>query len=118
MRQIHKSQEPASLTNWKALQRNTPNFYYNYLQNPAKRELHQVLLQEQGYLCCYCEMRVSQQNSHIEHLKPQSECSSEETVEYINLLACCQGEGEVSRKPEHCGQRRGKSPLNSNSHQA
>lgn len=111
MRQIHKSQEPESLTTWKTLQRKTPNCHYRYLQNPVKRELHQFLLQEQGYICCYCEMRVSQQGSHIEHLKPQSECSDEETIEYTNLLACCQGEGEVSRKPEHCGQKRGNNLL-------
>lgn len=107
MRQIYKSEEPESLTNWKLLQRSTPSFHYRYLQNPIKRELHQFLLQEQGYICCYCEMRVSQPDSHIDHLKPQSECSDEETLEYTNLLACCQGEGEYSRKPEHCGQKRG-----------
>lgn len=40
-------------------------------------------------------------------MKPQSLCTDEETLAHTNLLACCQGEGAVSRKPEHCGQKRG-----------
>jgi uncharacterized protein (TIGR02646 family) len=45
-------------------------------------------------------------SSHIEHLNPQSS-HPDETLNYQNLLASCQGEGETSRKPAHCGHKRG-----------
>ena len=111
MRHIRKGQEPKSLTDWKASQSTTPNCYYECLQNPEMRELRRELLQQQGYICCYCESRIDLSSSHIEHLKPQCDCTDAETVEFTNLLACCQGEGEISPKPEHCGQKRGSQAL-------
>jgi uncharacterized protein (TIGR02646 family) len=111
MRHICKGKEPEKFSAWKAIACNTSNYHYRYLQNPEKRELHQELLQQQGYICCYCERQIELMNSHIEHLKPQKYCTNEETIDFTNLLACCQGEGETSPKPEHCGQKRGNKEL-------
>ena len=111
MRHIRKGQEPQSLTDWKAIASDTPNCHYRDLRKPEKPELHQALLQEQGFICCYCERRIDLLSSHIEHLKPQCDCTDAETVDFTNLLACCQGEGEISLKPEHCGQKRGNQAL-------
>jgi uncharacterized protein (TIGR02646 family) len=99
---IKKGEEPESFKAWKALAKTTPNWGYSYLQNPEKRELHDALLREQGYICCYCGMRVTRESSHIEHLKPQSTPDPDLSVEYTNLLASCQREREP-RKPIHCG---------------
>ncbi len=102
MKYIKKGEEPESFKAWKALAKTTPNWGYSYLQNPEKRELHDALLREQGYICCYCGMRITRESSHIEHLKPQSTPDPDLSVEYTNLLASCQREREP-RKPIHCG---------------
>jgi uncharacterized protein (TIGR02646 family) len=99
---IKKGEEPESFKAWKALAKTTPNWGYTYLQNPEKRELHDALLREQGYICCYCGMRITRESSHIEHLIPQSTPDPDLSVEYTNLLASCQREREP-RKPIHCG---------------
>jgi len=99
---INKGEEPESFKTWKALARTTPNWGYIYLQNPEKRELHEVLIREQGYICCYCGMRIIRESSHIEHLKPQSTTNPDLTLEYTNLLASCQRDREP-KKPIHCG---------------
>jgi len=99
---IKKGEEPESFKAWKALAKTTLNWGYSYLQNPEKRELHDALLREQGYICCYCGMRITRESSHIEHLIPQSTPDPDLSVEYTNLLASCQREREP-RKPIHCG---------------
>jgi uncharacterized protein (TIGR02646 family) len=99
---IKKGEEPQSFTAWKVLARTTPNWGYSYLQNPEKRELHEALIQEQGYICCYCGMRITRESSHIEHLQPQSIPDPGLSLEYTNLLASCQREREP-KKPVHCG---------------
>jgi uncharacterized protein (TIGR02646 family) len=106
MKYISKTEEPESLRAWKALQIETPNCRYKHLPNPEKQELHQALLDDQGKICCYCQVEIALRSSHIEHLKPQSS-HPDETLNYQNLLASCQGEGETSRKPAHCGHKRG-----------
>ena len=121
MKYIKKGEEPESFKTWKALARTTPNWGYSYLQNPEKRELHEALIREQGYICCYCGMRITRESSHIEHLKPQSIPDPDLSVEYTNLLASCQREREP-KKPIHCGVAKDDwydenlmvSPLNSN----
>ena len=52
-----------------------------------KEAVKQSLLDEQGGLCCYTGIRIDEDNSHIEHLKPQSQCVDHEDVDYANLLA-------------------------------
>jgi uncharacterized protein (TIGR02646 family) len=99
---ITKREEPESFKAWKELARTTPNWGYSYLQNPEKKELHEALIREQGYICCYCGMRITRESSHIEHLKPQSTTDPDLTLEYTNLLASCQREREP-KKPVHCG---------------
>ncbi len=102
MKYIKKGEEPESFKTWKQIARTTPNWGYTYLQNPEKRELHEALLREQGYICCYCGMRITRESSHIEHLIPQSTPDPELSVDYTNLLASCQREREP-KKPIHCG---------------
>lgn len=64
-------------------------------KNPDKAKLLDVLLREQGYICCYCGRRISKDNSHIEHLRPKSKKRSPSyahlVVIYSNLLASCNG---------------------------
>ncbi len=58
-------------------------------------------MKEQGYLCCYCERRLLENDSHIEHLRPQSD-PTVDPLDFGNLLCSCQKE-LLPREPRHCG---------------
>ncbi|MBD2339267.1 TIGR02646 family protein [Calothrix sp. FACHB-156] len=104
MKYIKKNPEPEKFSNWKALENDDwkPNWDDNF-QKPEKVIVHDSLLQEQGYICCYCGMRITRETSHIEHLKPRSHYQHL-ALEYTNLIASCQGESEEPPPvPVHCG---------------
>lgn len=63
------------------------NCSYTYLDSVTKRELKQILLEEQGYICCYTGHQIDFDSSHIEHVKPQSQCSDMETLDYTKMIA-------------------------------
>lgn len=112
MKYIHKSAEPTLFSDWKTLHPGAT--YKNDLcdhSNPdafaAKTALKNALLQEQKYLCCYCECRITANNSHIEHFRPKDPSMFPHLqLDYNNLLASCTKEptGSVD---EHCGHKKG-----------
>lgn len=69
-----------------------------------KKELQKSLLIEQGYICCYCGQRISEESDSdkseeddnkidrvvIEHFLPKSK-NRDKVFDYSNLLASCQG---------------------------
>jgi uncharacterized protein (TIGR02646 family) len=95
MKHIIKGKTPSELKRWF---RNQPifdgepiNCGYADMPSEVKQVIKQRLLDEQGGLCCYTGLRVKETTSHIEHLKPQSQCQNHEDVEYNNLLAAYPG---------------------------
>ncbi len=103
MKYIEKGIEPQSFTDWK----NDGNTEYNDLINPIKSELKNALLLEQGNICCYCECKISSNNSHIEHLKPKDKDKFPELqLNYDNLLSSCQKQ-LLKGEPRHCGNSKG-----------
>lgn len=78
---------------------------YGDLQNPQKRKLHESLLREQGWVCCYCGRQIDLHDSHIEHFRPQ-ERYAELALNYENLHASCIRETQPG-KPLHCGHAKG-----------
>ncbi len=52
-------------------------------------ELQNALLQEQGYLCCYCMSRISKEKMKVEHWKPRRYTAS--IFDFDNLFAACEG---------------------------
>ncbi len=114
MRYIQKN-EPQWYLEWKSSAWVKDNYAYQILKNPEKQNLHQALLEDQGYICCYCGERVAHQtfnnvktrpgDSHIEHLKPQKHFKNL-VLEYENLLISCQGQltdNGNPKEPVHCG---------------
>ncbi|MGN2432384.1 retron system putative HNH endonuclease [Pseudomonas syringae] len=101
MRRVIKGTEPASFTEWKASANEDWTPTYATLQNPQKRELHNSLLQEQNFSCCYCGREIELDNSHIEHFRPQ-EHYLPLALEYNNLHASCLRETKPGN-PLHCG---------------
>lgn len=121
MKKITKSREPNTLTNYRSripkANRLDENIYNDF---PDKRKedckinipgnLRKQLLEEQGYICCYCMQRISCENSRIEHFKSQ-EHNRRFQIEYKNLfIACNNSEGE-SPAQQHCDVKKGDSEL-------
>ncbi len=101
MKYVIKQQEPSSLANLKI---SHPNITYTYLgayYPTIKSEVKRALIQEQGYICCYCEGRISTNDSHIEHFHPKSDPSID-SLDFSNLLCSCLKD-KVAGDPLHCG---------------
>ncbi len=62
MKHIQKHPEPRAISNCK--QQN--NLTYATLGHTLKQVLKDALMQEQGYLCCYCERSLTSDDSHID----------------------------------------------------
>ena len=111
MKQIIKKPEPAWFIAWKdnfcRINGRDP-LYADFRKTQEWQDLIQVLLQEQGYICCYCMKRIEGWDSHIEHFIPRNIRNTDphsvraENVElkYDNMFESCSGEhGDWS----HCG---------------
>jgi uncharacterized protein (TIGR02646 family) len=101
MRFIEKRAEPEGLKQFKDQENADWLPTYKKFQNPQKLELQEILIAEQGHICCYCGIRISLADSHIEHFQPQ-EIHPEKQLEYSNLLASCLRQ-PASGDPLHCG---------------
>lgn len=105
MKYIQKSAEPTSLSTWKIKQGAKIPTWKSFGRTVVKGQLLEILLKEQGYICCYCGVAIDKGSCHIEHFKPQG---IDETVkfDYFNLIVSCQGEDQQPRVPVHCGHQK------------
>ena len=88
MRHIQKKNEPQSLTQWRAVHQNDPNFGYSLIEVNLRGEIRRALVAEQGGLCAYTGRRIDESSCHIEHPKPQVHCMNGEDASFANMLAC------------------------------
>ena len=108
MKRIYKHDEPQELKRFKAnAKRKGWRPKYSSLHGKTKRAIKQKLMEEQGYICCYCEKQITDDDSHIEHLRPQA-LSRRETVNYNNMLCSCQKDLKKG-EARHCGNLKGSS---------
>jgi len=105
MKRVIKGTEPASFLVWKSSANEDWSPTYPTLQNPQKNDLHESLLMEQGFFCCYCGREIDPTTSHIEHFRPQEQYE-ELALEYHNLHTSCLRETKPGN-PLHCGHRKG-----------
>ena len=73
----------------------------------SKHELRQYLLEEQGAVCCYCEMRAENNplRVKIDHIEPrEGDTQTERIFDYSNLSLSCNGGERDPIKPKilHC----------------
>lgn len=101
MKHVMKGASAPEFEAWKALVNPDWMPTYENLQNPQKRDLHVSLLKEQGWVCCYCGRSIAQQDSHIEHFRPQERYANL-ALSYENLHASCIRE-TAPGTPLHCG---------------
>lgn len=104
MKHIIKTGEPASFTQWK---RSNPALRYDDLVGPPKQDLKNSLIAEQKHLCCYCERRITNADSHIEHFKPKGNPLYQYLeLDYNNLHASCIKALSSGVEPQ-CGHKKG-----------
>ncbi len=106
MKYIKKYKEPDKLKEYRCSK--DPNKSYdNYSDNG---ELRKSLLEEQGYICCYCMQRIPDKDGRckIEHWKPQGNPKfSNLQLTYTNLLASCLGGEGGPKHIQHCDTHKG-----------
>jgi len=101
MKFIEKGAEPTEFTHWKAMSNDDWQPTYADLSGAVKQLVKQFLTSEQGYICCYCERRLTDDDSHIEHFKPQY-VAGVDPLDYTNMLCSCQNQLKKG-EPRHCG---------------
>jgi len=101
MKYIVKGPEPQKFTNWKALANENWQPGYNGLSGQEKEAVKTALMEEQGYICCYCERELTDSDSHIEHIRPQSD-PTVDPLDYSNIACSCQNQTKKG-EPRHCG---------------
>ncbi|MCB0593962.1 MAG: hypothetical protein H6557_00255 [Lewinellaceae bacterium] len=105
MRKIYRlTGAPKSFIRWKEANKqkieamvnsenHTGNTIWSFFRNFEKvyKELKSTLVQDQGYICCYCGQRIfSDIHTSIEHVEPK-ESEKKLTLDFDNLLASCDG---------------------------
>ena len=112
MKFIQKIEEPEVFTEWKESPQRVPRTWKSLTNHQSgkriKNFLKQSLLEEQGFICCYCERRITEtpESSHIEHLKPKGTYPEFE-LEYDNLLCSCQPSKINGENISTCGHKKG-----------
>ncbi len=113
MKRIVKGAQAPTLTNWYAVNAALPqNLTYGTAGFPIAAVLNGLLI-EQGYVCAYTLLRIGDTTAHIEHLKPQTRCRSEdadrtganlpvqrEDIAWSNMVACSP-EPNIKNKPPY-----------------
>ena len=74
---------------------------YDKLSGNVKDAVYEALKNEQGFICCYCERELANNNYHIEHLIPQ-EKEIVDPLEFSNMLCSCQRRLKKGDE-RHCG---------------
>ena len=105
MKYIQKGTEPQEFTDWKAVANEDWQPSYDLLSGAEKRAVKAALMTEQGFVCCYCERRLSDADSHIEHLQPQG-MAGVDSLDFANMLCSCQNNLKP-KEPRHCGNLKG-----------
>jgi len=113
VKQIFKTKEPTSLISYRAsISKEDLKNQKKYEQSPmiVLDDLRKQLLEEQGYICCYCMSRIDYPYSKIEHFKPRS-IYREKQLDYSNLFIACCGKRIDKKKFSDCKTRKEKSSL-------
>lgn len=114
---IKHGAEPRELRDAKRALRGTPDTRYHYDSLPSsdsegegpRQATLRHLLKKQGHLCAYCMRRIGTEHSpaHIEHWIPRSKGTDEDSLDFENMLAVCDGGGpRTARKNQTCDRRR------------
>jgi uncharacterized protein (TIGR02646 family) len=120
MKNIIKNSEPQAFIDWKSNKHftkqdliNNPNLINDKVliwkkftkKAKVKNEIKKSLLEEQGYICCYCQNEIDETKMTIEHLNCRN-CYPTEMFDYNNLMSCCDGGQHIKnllKSDAYCG---------------
>ncbi len=105
MKHIIKQSEPIEFSEWKQQANENWQPTYDILGGDVKKSVKASLMEEHGYICCYCERRLEINDSHIEHFQPQHD-PAVDALDYSNILCSCQDRLKKG-DPRHCGNLKG-----------
>ncbi|MGM0609002.1 MAG: retron system putative HNH endonuclease [Candidatus Muiribacteriota bacterium] len=105
MKYIVKGSEPEEFTKWKNKENEDWKPEYSLISSDLKNDIKLSLMKEQGFLCCYCERRLENYDSHIEHFNPRSN-KEVDPLDYSNMICSCQNRLKPG-EPRHCGNLKG-----------
>jgi len=87
------------IENWKNLSGKEKYEFWGKLSGKIKKDVRDSLVQEQGFICCYCQQKIDlNENTIIEHFIAR-DTQPEKMFDYNNILACCDG-GDKERTTE------------------
>lgn len=102
MKYIIKGQESEVFREWKAQNNENWQPTFNELRGKEKESVFHALFTEQGYICCYCQCRLTPNKCHIDHLQPQKGSQEIDPLDYSNFVCSCQRNLQRG-DPIHCG---------------
>lgn len=87
-----------------------------------KKNLNDLLRDEQKRICCYCQKRIDHfqganiSGSHNEHFEPENgpDGRADLQMEYENIYACCNTTKGYEKRLQHCGEHKDKLKINRN----
>lgn len=115
---VKLNEDPQPLTEFKANTQigESTDCHYELFQNPQKNDYRKILLEEQYYLCAYCNRNLDEYSTDdklhllkIEHWFPQTLCQKEKVyntvdgrdISHRNMLLVCPG-NNVNPDFSHC----------------
>ncbi|MCM5557248.1 retron system putative HNH endonuclease [Pleomorphomonas sp. JP5] len=111
-----KRPAPKAFVDWLEQENNDWKPTYSQLSGPPMQAVQQSLLEEQGYVCCYCGRRLPLDGSegHIDHFWPQSRfngtTADDRRLDYNNFFRSCGPRGQrgvPTGRPSTCGEAKG-----------
>lgn len=96
---------------WNHLPSNLPDNAEKGIKYYSKKQLKDEILDEQGFICAFCMNKL--ENNYqctLDHLKPKSANPTENTFDYYNLLAVCEGKNPLTKPLKddlrHCNNKK------------
>lgn len=111
-----KKTAPTAFTDWLALENDDWKPNYSSLSGDPMTAVQLSLLEEQGYVCCYCGRQLPPDGSdgHIDHFWPQSHFDGikdeDRSLDYNNFFRSCGPKGLPGvpiERPSTCGDAKG-----------
>ncbi|MCS6821322.1 MAG: hypothetical protein NZ551_05565 [Microscillaceae bacterium] len=101
MKYIEKSTEPMSLTSIKGLSNKNVKITFDSLPENVLKNIVLALLQDQGFLCCYCQDSIDAATAYLTHFYPR-EFFKDEELNYSNMFLTCSHARSLPPKQQHC----------------
>ena len=99
---INKGEEPDFLIKYK--KKNPKATYESDSFKQYIKDLREILVKEQKFVCAYCCAKIDVDKSHVEHIEPRNlkgGAKSKRTLDYSNLVASCNAKNSCGNVKEN-----------------